>query len=185
MIDDILLNAEDRMEKSIESLNFDLRTIRTGRATPALVEHIPVDYYGAPTPLNQLAVIGVPEPRLIVIRPFNPGDIGDIQKAILRSDLGITPSNDSKVIRLAIPQLTEERRKELVRQVGKRVEEARISIRNIRRDANEELKSAEKSKDIPEDDFYWGRDEIQELVDRMIEQIDGIGEAKEKEILEI
>lgn len=185
MIDEILADAEVRMNKAIEALRHDLRGIRTGRATPALVEHIPVDYYGVPTPLQQLAVIGIPEPRLITIRPFNPGDIGEIQKAILRSDLGITPSNDGKIIRLVIPPLTEERRRELVRQVARRVEEARVAVRNIRRDANEMLRDAEKEKLVTEDDFYRGRDKVQELVDKMIERIDEIGKEKEAEILEI
>ena len=185
MIDEILLDAEDRMSKSVEALRNDLRIIRTGRATPALVEHIPVEYYGMPTPLNQLAVIGVPEPRLITIRPFSAGDIGAIQKAILRSDLGITPNNDGKIIRLVVPALTEDRRSDLVRQVGRRVEEAKVAVRNIRRDANDTLRDAEKEKLITEDDLHPGRDEVQELVNTMTEQIDEIGKEKEAEIMEI
>ncbi len=185
MIDEILLDAEDRMSKSVEALRNDLRIIRTGRATPALVEHIPVEYYGMPTPLNQLAVIGVPEPRLITIRPFSAGDIGAIQKAILRSDLGITPNNDGKIIRLVVPALTEDRRSDLVRQVGRRVEEAKVAVRNIRRDANDTLRDAEKEKLITEDDLHLGRDEVQELVNTMTEQIDEIGKEKEAEIMEI
>lgn len=185
MVEDILLDAEERMEKSIEALQNDLRTIRTGRATPALVEHIPVMYYGMPTPLQQLAVISVPEPRLITVRPFNAGDIGEIQKAILKSELGITPTNDGKVIRLVLPPLTEERRRELVRQVHKRVEEAKVSVRNIRRDANKLLETAEKEKAISEDDLHDAREEIQELLDRFIERIEKIGQAKEAEIMEV
>lgn len=185
MVDDILLDTEDRMEKSIEAVQNDLRIIRTGRATPALVEHIPVMYYGMPTPLQQLAVIGVPEPRLITIRPFSAGDIGEIQKAILKSELGITPTNDGKIIRLVLPQLTEERRRELVKQVNKRIEEAKVSVRNIRRDANKLLESAEKDKEISEDDLHIARDEIQEILDKMIERIDKIGQAKEAEIMEV
>ncbi len=185
MIDDILLDAEDRMDKSIDALQADLRTIRTGRATPALVEHIPVTYYGMPTPLQQLAVIGVPEPRLITIRPFSAGDIGEIQKAILKSDLGITPTNDGKIIRLVLPPLTEERRRDLVKLVHKRLEEAKVSVRNIRRDANKLLEAAEKDKEISEDDLHAAREEIQELLDRYIERIDKIGQAKEAEIMEV
>lgn len=185
MVEDILLDAEDRMEKSIEALQNDLRTIRTGRATPALVEHIPVMYYGMPTPLQQLAVISVPEPRLITVRPFNAGDIGEIQKAILKSELGITPTNDGKIIRLVLPPLTEERRRELVRQVHKRVEEAKVSVRNIRRDANKLLEAAEKEKTISEDELHDARDEIQEMLDRFIERIEKIGQAKEAEIMEV
>lgn len=184
-IDDILLDAEDRMEKSIEALHHDLRIIRTGRATPALVEHIPVDYYSIPTPLKQLAVISIPEPRLITIRPFSAGDMGIIEKGILRSDLGITPNNDGKIIRLVIPALTEERRRDLAKQVHKRVEEARVSVRNIRRDANDLLRAAEKKKLVSEDDMYTALDEVQELADKMIEQVGKIGQVKEAEIMEV
>lgn len=185
MIDEILDDARDHMELSIEALQNDFRSIRTGRAAPALVEHIPVNYYGAPTPLIKLAVISIPEPRLIAIRPFSPSDIGEIEKAILRSDLGITPSNDGQIVRLTIPPLTEERRRELVRHVGKRTEEARVAIRNIRRSANEMLRDAEKEKIISEDDMYRGRDQVQELVDTMIARVDEVGTAKENEIMEI
>lgn len=185
MIDEILGDAKARMNKSVEALYQDLRTIRTGRASPALVEHIPVTYFGTPTPLRQLAVIGVPEPRLIQIRPFSAGDIGDIQRAIMSSDLGITPVNDGKIIRLVIPPLTEERRRDLVRQVGKRVEEARVSVRNIRREANDMLKEAEKEKLISEDEMHRGFDQVQDLVDSMIERIDQIGKDKEAEIMEV
>lgn len=185
MVDEILLDAEDRMDKSIDALQADLRTIRTGRATPALVEHIPVTYYGMPTPLQQLAVIGVPEPRLITIRPFSAGDIGEIQKGILKSDLGITPTNDGKIIRLVLPPLTEERRRDLVKVVHKRLEEAKVSVRNVRRDANKLLDAAEKDKAISEDDLHVAREEIQELLDTYIERIDKIGQAKEAEIMEV
>lgn len=185
LIELILVDAEERMDKSIEALKNDLRTVRTGRATPALVEHIPVIYFDMPTPLQQLAVIGVPEPRLITIRPFSAGDIGIIEKALLRSDLGITPTNDGKIIRLAIPQLTEERRRDLSKQVSKRVEEGRISVRNIRRDANKDLETSEKDKEISEDEYHRALDQVQELVDAKIKEIDQIGEAKEAEIMEI
>lgn len=185
MVDEILLDSEDRMEKTTHALQNDLKPIRTGRASPALVEHISVEYYGMPTSLNQLATISVPEPRLITIKPFSAGDIGDIQKAIMKSDLGITPTNDGKIIRLVVPQLTEERRRGLVKQVHVRVEEARVSARNIRRDANELLKDAEKDKAISEDDLYVARDEVQKLLDATIKQIDAIGAAKEVEIMEV
>ncbi len=185
MVDEILLDAEDRMEKTITALQNDLKPIRTGRASPALVEHISVEYYGMPTGMNQLATISVPEPRLITIKPFSAGDIGTIQKAIMKSDLGITPTNDGKIIRLVVPPLTEERRRSLVKQVHLRVEEARVSARNIRRDANELLKDAEKDKAISEDDMYTARDEVQKLLDTTIKQIDVIGAAKEVEIMEV
>lgn len=185
MVDEILLDSEDRMEKTIHALQNDLKPIRTGRASPALVEHISVEYYGMPTALNQLATISVPEPRLITVKPFNAGDIGDIQKSIMKSDLGITPTNDGKIIRLVVPQLTEERRRGLVKQVHVRVEEGRVSVRNIRRDANELLKDAEKDKAISEDDLYGARDEVQKLLDAAIKQIDAIGAAKEVEIMEV
>lgn len=185
MIEEIYLDADDRMDKSIKALQNDLRTIRTGRATPALVEHLQVMYYGMPTPLQQLAVISVPEPRLIAIRPFSAGDIGEIQKAILKSDLGITPTNDGKIIRLVLPVLTEERRRELVKQVHKRVEEAKVSVRNIRREANAALQKAEKDKEISEDDLETALEDIQDLLDKAIQRIDEIGRAKEAEIMEV
>ncbi len=185
MVDEILLDTEDRMEKTISALQNDLKPIRTGRASPALVEHIPIEYYGMPTAMNQLATVSVPEPRLITIKPFSAGDIGDISKAIMKSDLGITPTNDGKIIRLVIPALTEERRRLLVKQVHGRVEEARVSARNIRRDANELLKDAEKDKVISEDDMYAAREEVQKLLDATIKQIDAVGAAKEVEIMEI
>lgn len=185
MVDDILLDTEDRMDKTIVALQNDLKPIRTGRASPALVEHISIEYYGMPTAMNQLATISVPEPRLITIKPFSAGDIGDIQKAIMKSDLGITPTNDGKIIRLVVPPLTEERRRMLVRQVHARVEEARVSARNIRRDANDLLKDAEKDKTISEDDMYTAREEVQQLLDAAIKHIDAIGAAKEVEIMEV
>jgi ribosome recycling factor len=184
-IDDILLDADDRMDKSVKALQDDLRVIRTGRASPALVEHIPVVYYGTPTPLQQLAVIGVPDPRLITVRPFNKGDLGEIQKAIMKSDLGITPTNDGTTIRLALPPLTEERRRELAKLVRKRVEEAKISARNIRRDANKALKTAENEKTISEDEMAIALDEVQSMLEKTEQRIDEIGKAKEAEIMEV
>ncbi|MFZ1267355.1 MAG: ribosome recycling factor, partial [Anaerolineae bacterium] len=159
--------------------------VRTGRASPALVENLSVEYYGMPTPLQQLATINAPEPRLLAIKPFNRGDMGIIERAILKSDLGLNPSNDGQIMRLIIPMPTEERRRELVRQVDKRVEEARVSVRNIRRDAIEDLREFEKEKLISEDDLRHGRDEIQRLTDRQIEQIDTIGRDKETEVMEV
>jgi len=184
MIKETLQDAREHMDKTIEALYIDLRAIRTGRASPALVERLQVEYYGVPTPLNQLAGTTVPEPRLLVIRPWDRNTIGIIEKAILKSDLGLNPSNDGQVIRLIIPQLTEERRRELSKQVAKRVEEARVSARNIRRDAIDMLRELEKEKMISEDELFEARDKVQHLTDDYIKQIDEIGKAKEAEILE-
>jgi ribosome recycling factor len=185
MLKDVINDAEERMEKTVEALHLDLRSIRTGRASPALVERLPVDYYGAPTPLNQLAGISVPEPRMLVIRPWDRSSMGLIEKAILKSDLGLTPNNDGQVIRLMIPQLTEERRRDLSRMVAKRVEEGRVGCRNIRRDAIDMLRDLEKEKLISEDELFEGRDQVQEVTDGFIKQIDEIGKAKEAEIMEV
>jgi ribosome recycling factor len=184
VLKDVMSDAKERMTRAVEALQGDLRTIRTGRASPALVERLPVEYYGSPIPLNQLAGISAPEPRMLVIRPWDRSAIGPIEKAILKSDLGLTPSNDCQIIRLIIPPLTEERRRELTRLVARRVEEARVAVRNIRRDAIEMLRDLEKEKLISEDDLYKGRDEVQELTDDFIKQIDEIGKAKEAEIME-
>jgi ribosome recycling factor len=184
VLKDVMSDAKERMTRAVEALQGDLRTIRTGRASPALVERLPVEYYGSPIPLNQLAGISAPEPRMLVIRPWDRSAIGPIEKAILKSDLGLTPSNDGQIIRLIIPPLTEERRRELTRLVARRVEEARVAVRNIRRDAIEMLRDLEKEKLISEDDLYKGRDEVQELTDDFIKQIDEIGKAKEAEIME-
>ncbi|MFQ6059126.1 MAG: ribosome recycling factor [Anaerolineae bacterium] len=186
MIDDILKETEARMKKAVEVLRYDLATIRTGRASPALVERLKVEYYGTETPLNQMASISVPEARLLTIRPWDPNALPFIEKAILKSDLGLTPTNDGKIIRLAIPRLTEERRRELVKLAHRRVEEARIAIRNCRRDALEDLRELEKEKLISEDDFYRARDKrLQELTDRYIEEVNEVGRAKEEEIMEV
>jgi ribosome recycling factor len=173
------------MSKTVEVLQDDLLSIRTGRASPALVEKLPVEYYGSLTPLIQLASIAVPEPRLLVIRPFDPSALPDIERAILRSDLGLTPMNDGKLIRLSIPRLTEERRRELVRVVARRVEEARVAIRNLRRDALKDLQEFEKEKMISEDDFFRAKDEVQALTDEYIQKIDEIGQRKEEEVMEV
>ncbi|MFN2218667.1 MAG: ribosome recycling factor [Anaerolineae bacterium] len=185
MIDEVLEELRERMQKSVEALQDDLMSIRTGRASPALVEKLPVEYYGTATPLNQMASIAAPEPRLLVIRPWDPSSLGDIERAILKSDLGLTPMNDGMLIRLSIPRLTEERRRELVKVVSRRVEEARIAIRNLRRDSLQDLKDFEKEKMIPEDDFFRGKDKVQELTDEFIEKIDDIGRRKEEEVMEI
>ena len=185
MIADILKETEARMTKAVESLREDLMTVRTGRASPALVERLRVDYYGTSTPLNQMAAISAPEPRLLVIRPWDPSSIGDIEKAILKSDLGLTPNNDGVVIRLPIPKLTEERRRDLSKLVGRRVEEGRIAVRNIRRDQQEEMREFEKEKMITEDDFHRGRDKLQEVHDKFVAMMEEIGKAKQQEIMEV
>jgi ribosome recycling factor len=185
MIRDIIDDAEDRMKKSLEHLTKDLAAMRAGRANPAMVEKLSVDYYGVLTPVNQLANISVPEARLLVIQPWDKSLIADIEKAIMKSDLGITPSNDGNVIRIAVPQLTEERRKDLVKVAKKRAEEARVAVRNIRREANDMLKASEKDKLISEDENKKGAEEVQKLTDRYIKNVDTILQAKEKEIMEV
>jgi len=185
MIKDLLKETEERMDKAVNVLRDTLVTIRTGRASPALVERLPVEYYGTLTPLNQLATISVPEPRLLAIRPWDPNALADIEKAILKSELGLTPSNDGKMIRLNIPRLTEERRQELVKVVGKRVEEGKVAIRNIRRDAIEDLRELESEKLISEDEFFRAKDDAQEVTDKFVTRMDEIGRDKEREIREI
>lgn len=185
MIRDIINDAEDRMKKSLDHLTKDLAAMRAGRANPAMVDKLSVDYYGVSTPVNQLANITVPEARLLVIQPWDKSMIADIEKAIMKSDLGITPSNDGNVIRIAVPQLTGERRKDLAKVIKKRAEEARVAVRNIRREANDMLKSSEKDKLISEDENKKGADEVQKLTDRYIKNVDAILQAKEKEIMEV
>jgi len=185
MIKDLVRETRARMEKAAEALMEDLRGIRTGRASPALVERITVEYYGTMTPLNQMSTISAPEPRLLTIRPWEASMIAPIEKAILKSDLGLTPTNDGKLIRLTIPRLSEERRQDLVKVVGRRVEESKVAIRNIRREANDDLKEFQDEKMITEDDFHHGRDQIQELTDEYVVKMDEIGERKEQEIREV
>jgi len=185
MIDEVELKADDRMEKAIEALKKELASVRTGRANTGLVDHIQVDYYGTMTPLNQIAGVSVPEARLIVINPWDKQALSAIEKAILKANLGLTPSNDGKIIRLAIPQLTEERRREMVKLVGKRVEDGRVEVRNIRRDAIDEMRSLEKSKQISEDDLRRGQDQIQKLTDGYIAQIAEIAKHKEAELMQV
>ena len=185
MIKDLMKDAESRMKGAITSLEEDLGGIRTGRANPSLVEKLTVEYYGMETPLLQLASVTVPEARALMIRPFDPTTLKAIEKAILASELGLTPNNDGKVIRLNLPPLTEERRRELVKVVHNRLEESRISIRNIRRDAIKDMRDFEKEKMISEDDLKFGEEESQKLTDKYIEQIDEVGDHKEKEIMEV
>jgi ribosome recycling factor len=185
MLQDLYKTIESQMQKTIDALKRDFTGIRTGRASVGLLDGISIDYYGTQTPLSQVATLSVPESSLIVIQPWDVSVIKLIEKAILRSDLGITPSNDGKVIRLAIPALTEERRKDLAKVIKKRAEEKKVAIRQIRRDANDQLKSMEKNKDITEDDRHQGQDKIQKLTDLHIEKIDEATSQKEKEILEI
>lgn len=184
-IQELLTQQESRMDKTIEALKQEFASIRTGRASTSLLDKITVDYYGAPTPVNQVANVSASEPRMILITPWDKSMIGAIEKAILQSDLGLNPSNDGAVIRLAIPQLTEERRKELVKVVHKRAEEAKVAIRNIRRDANEVLKKEEKAKTITEDDSKDGQEKIQKLTDKKIKAIDDLKDKKEKDVLEV
>lgn len=185
MIKDILKEAEGRMKGAIHSLEGDLAVIRTGRASPSLVEKLSVDYYDSPTPLMQLASISVPEPRSLLIKPFDPSTLKDVERAILASDLGLTPNNDGKSIHLNLPPLTEERRRELVRVVHGRLEEARIAVRNIRRDTQNDMRDFEKEKLISEDELKRGEDDLQKLTDRFVEFINEHGQEKEKEIMEV
>lgn len=184
MIEETYQETRDRMTKTIASLKNDLQRVRTGRASASLLDGIRVDYYGTPTSLNQMATIAIPESRLINIQPWDASVIKEIEKAILKSDLGLTPSNDGKLIRIAIPPLSEQRRKELVKVVNKTSEEYKVAIRNIRRDANELLKGFKKDGDISEDDAFKAQDQVQKITDEYIRQIDDIAKAKEKEVLE-
>ena len=185
MIEDVLKEAESRMGKAVEALREDFKAIRTGRASPALVERIRVDYYGTPTPLNQLAAISAPEPRLLVIRPWDPSSVSEVEKAILKSDLGLTPNSDGNIIRLPIPRLTEERRKELSKVVARRGEEGHIAIRNIRRDLQEDLRELEKEKLITEDELEKARERLQGLHDKYVAQLDVVSKAKQQDLMEV
>jgi ribosome recycling factor len=184
MIEETYQETRDRMVKTIAAFKTELQRIRTGRASASLLDGIKVDYYGTPTPLNQMATIAIPESRLINIQPWDVSVIKEIEKAILRSDLGLTPSNDGKLIRIAIPPLSEQRRKELVKLVHKSSEEYKVAVRNIRRDTNELLKGFKKDGDISEDDAFKAQDQVQKITDEFIRQIDDISKVKEKEILE-
>ncbi|AYC29271.1 ribosome recycling factor [Paenisporosarcina cavernae] len=185
MTKQVIEQTNERMTKAISALSRELSTIRAGRASASLLDKISVDYYGAPTPINQLAGVSTPEARLLTIQPYDKTVLGEIEKAILKSDLGITPTNDGSMIRIAIPALTEERRKDLVKVVKKEAEEAKVAIRNIRRDANDDLKKAEKNGDITEDDLRGYSEDVQKLTDDYIVKIDAVAKEKEKEILEV
>ena len=182
---DLLKDAETRMNGAVHALEQDLATIRTGRASPALVERLLVDYYETPTPLIQLATISVPEPRSLMIKPFDPSSIKLIEKAIQASDLGLNPNTDGKVIHLNLPPLTEERRRDLVKHVHGRLEEARVAVRNIRRDVHNDMREFEKEKLFSEDDLKRGEEQLQKLTDRFVEDVNKHGQAKEKEIMEV
>lgn len=185
MIKDLLKDAEHRMHGAIKNLSDDLAAIRTGRANPALVEKLIVNYYDAPTPLMQLASISVPEPRSLTIKPFDASTIKDIEKAILASELGLTPNSDGKVIHLNLPPLTEERRRDLVKLVHGRLEEARVAIRNIRRDSHNDMRDFEKEKLISENDLHMGEETLQKITDKFIEDVSDVGRKKESEIMEV
>lgn len=185
MIKDILTDAEHRMRSALQVLHDDLAAIRTGRASPALVEKLPIEYYGSPTPLQQLASIGVPEPRTLMIKPFDATTLKAIEKAIQSSDLGLNPNNDGKVIHLNLPPLTEERRRDLVKHVHHRLEEARIAVRNIRRDSHNDMRDFEKEKLISEDELGRGEEDLQKLTDKFVEEIAQQGKTKEAEIMEV
>ena len=184
MIDEIYEDTRESMGKTITSLQNDFKRVRTGRASVSLLDAIRVDYYGTQTPLNQMATLAAPESRLITIQPWDTSVIKDIEKALLKSDLGLTPSSDGKIIRISIPPLTEERRKELVKQINKMSEEHKIALRNIRRDANDMLKDLKKDGDISEDDAFKAQDEVQKITDDHIRRVEEVTKEKEKEILE-
>ncbi len=184
-IKDLLKDAEHRMRGAIQSLTDDLAGIRTGRASPALVEKLPVEYYGTPTPLMNLASISVPEPRSLMIKPFDAGSLKDIERAIRVSDLGLNPNSDGKTIHLNLPPLNEERRRELVKHMNHRLEDARVAVRNIRRDLHNDLRDYEKEKLITEDDLKRGEESLQKLTDKFVEEIAQLGQHKEKDIMEV
>lgn len=185
MTNDVIKSAEERLGKTLDALKKDYGTLRAGRAAPSLLDKVTVDYYGAATPVNQLANVTVPEPRMIMIKPYDKTALKDIERAIQKSDLGLTPNSDGTTIRLAIPQPTQERRKELVKVVSKKAEEAKVAMRNIRRDANESIKKLEKGKQITEDDRKDAQDEMQKLLDKYIKLVDSARATKEKEVMEV
>ncbi|HHW92522.1 MAG TPA: ribosome recycling factor [Firmicutes bacterium] len=185
MVTEICREAEEKMQKTVATLQRDLASIRAGRATPSLLDKVIVDYYGTPTPLNQLASISAPEPRLLLVQPWDKNAVSDCERAILKSDLGLNPATDGSVIRLVIPQLTEERRIELTKVVRKKAEEAKVAVRNLRRDANERLKKLEKDGEISKDEQHRIQGKIQKLTDTYIEKLDQVLAAKEEEIMEV
>ena len=185
MTSDVLSTAEEKMKKAVSALARDFKTLRAGRANPSILDKIHVDYYGTATPLNQLANVSAPEPRLLVVQAWDKSIVADIEKAILKSDIGLTPNSDGTIIRLSIPELTQETRKELVKVVRKKTEEARVVVRNIRREANDELKGMEKNKDISEDETRRAQEEVQNLTNKYVKELDNVLETKESEIMEI
>jgi len=184
-VEQVFKDIEKRMGNTIEVLKQEMATLRAGRANPSLLDKVHVEYYGVPTPLNQVANISAPEPRMLLVQPWDKGIIGDVERAILKSDLGLNPNNDGNIIRINIPQLTQERRQDLVKVVKKNGEETKVSIRNVRRDANDTLKKAEKKGDISEDDFRRFQDEVQEVTNKYTQQVDDVVNRKEAEIMEI
>lgn len=185
MVPEVLSEAESKMGKSVEALKRELTTLRTGRASPGLVERLAIEYYGTPTPLQQLASVHAPEARLLVIQPYDKSAFGAIEKAILKSDLGLTPNNDGRVIRLQIPALTEERRRDLVKMAKRKVEESRVAVRNVRRDAAKDMGEFESEKMISKDDLMRGEEQLQRLTDRYVLEVERLGQAKEAEIMEV
>lgn len=185
MTADLFADAERRMQKAIDALKQDLSALRTGRASSALVERIQVEYYGTPTPINQVASIAVPEARLIVIQPWDRKLLTDIEKAIQKSDLGINPNNDGQVIRLNIPPMTEERRRDLVKSLHKKLDEHKVAVRNIRRDVQDKLREREKKKELSEDELKRSNERLQKLTDRFIDEMDKVGKSKEQELMEV
>src|SRR5215472_16029364 len=185
MTADLFSDAERRMQKAVDALKQDLGAIRAGRASATLVDRITIEYYGAPTPLNQVASISVPEARLLIIQPWDRKLLTDIEKAIQKSDLGINPNNDGQVIRLAIPPLNEERRREMVKTLHKKLDEHKVAIRNVRRDAHDKMRDREKKKEISEDELKRNTDRLQKLTDRFIDEMEKVGKTKELEILEV
>ena len=177
--------VKEKMEKAIQAFSRELATVRAGRANPSILDKVTVDYYGAPTPINQLASINVPEARMLIIQPYDKSVLGNIEKAIQKADLGLNPTNDGTIIRISIPPLTEERRKELVKVVKKYAEEAKIAVRNVRRDGNDDLKKLEKNGEITEDELRGYTDDVQKLTDEAINKVDAVAKEKEKEIMEV
>ncbi len=184
-MNDLVGDLKRRMTATVDTFKEEIARVRTGRASTALISHLKVEYYGTPTPLNQLATLSAPEPQLIVVQPFDRGALGEIEKAIQKAELGLNPSNDGKIIRVPVPPLTEERRKEMVKLLKKMAEEHKVALRNIRRDGNEGLKAREKSKELTEDGLRRGQAEVQKLTDQFVTQIDGLLASKEKEILDV
>lgn len=185
MLEELFMEMEEAADKALAAFRKEIAKVRTGRASASILDSVRVDYYNVPTPLNQVATISVPDARMIVVQPWEKNIIQDVEKAIAASDLGLNPSNDGNVIRLPIPPLNEERRKDLNRQVGKMSEESKVAVRNVRRDYNEKLKKAEKNKDITEDELHRAMDKIQEITDATIAKIDEVRDHKEKEIMEV